>query len=289
MEVRWRAPGLAGHHLSPARGGAASFVGEQVRPRASIYGMPPTPENVEALVEARGVGVTLGNRRILVGIDLAIFPGEFVAVMGPSGSGKSTLLYCLAGLERCSEGSVTLAGVEISTLKRRRLAVLRRDATSFIFQSYNLLPFLTVRENVAAPVLMAGRRADRGDVEDALRAVGLHELGDASPALLSGGEQQRVAIARALIGTARLVIADEPTGALDSQSAHTVLDLIEKTRSDGGRGVVLVTHDPATAARADRVVFLRDGRLVEQMVRPSAAQISARVIELSQTPVPRGR
>lgn len=231
----------------------------------------------------------MSGSRILSGVDLAIFPGEFVAVMGPSGSGKSTLLYCLAGLERCSEGSVTLAGFDVSTLSRRRLPVLRRDTVSFVFQSYNLLTFLSARDNVAAPTRLAGRRISRQDVDDALQEVNLHDLADAFPAQLSGGEQQRVAIARALIGKARLVLADEPTGALDTQSAHTVLALLEQVRSDGNRGVTMVTHDPATASRADRVVFLQDGHLVSEMTRATAAEISARVIELADASPPVGR
>lgn len=193
----------------------------------------------------------------------------FLAVMGPSGSGKSTLLSLVGGLDRPSEGRVLVAGQDIGTLKPKELAILRRRTVGYVFQDLNLLAGLTARENVAIPLELDGRPVAeaRAVADEALSSVGLEGLADRFPDDLSGGEQQRVAIARALVGGRRILLADEPTGALDSITGESVMRLL-RAHCDGGGTAILVTHDAAHAAWADRVVFLRDGRLVDE-ARPA--------------------
>ena len=200
----------------------------------------------------------------LDGIDLAVAPGEFVAVMGPSGSGKSTLLHLAGGLDTPTSGTVEVAGVDIGSLSGSGRAALRRKHIGYVFQDFNLLPTLTAGENVALPRELDGvrRRQARRDARAALREVDLTEMIDRFPDQLSGGQQQRVAIARALVGDRRLVLADEPTGALDSATGELVLALL-RSRADAGAAIVLVTHEARHAAWADRVIFLRDGRMVD--------------------------
>jgi putative ABC transport system ATP-binding protein len=200
----------------------------------------------------------------LRGVTLTVRPGELVAVMGPSGSGKSTLLNLAGGLDRPTRGEVSVEGRQLRTLSRRQLAALRRRSVGYVFQDLNLLPSLTAVENIALPLELDGtgvRQARRLSLA-ALAEVGLAGLGARFPDEMSGGQQQRVAIARALIGQRRLVLADEPTGALDSQTGEAVLRLL-RTRIDAGAAGVLVTHEARHAAWADRVVFLRDGVIVD--------------------------
>jgi putative ABC transport system ATP-binding protein len=211
---------------------------------------------------------------VLKGVSLAVAAGEFVAVVGPSGSGKSTLLYCMSGLEPATSGSVTVMGSRLETLSGNGLAALRRRHVGFVFQSYNLIPSLTARENVALPARLARRPMPASAADAALAAVGLAERASHRPSALSGGQQQRVAIARVIALRPDVVFADEPTGALDTESGDQVLDLLSATARDG-RSVVMVTHDLAAAARADRVLVLRDGLLHRTLVRPSAADILA--------------
>lgn len=207
---------------------------------------------------------------VLRGIDVRLEPGEMLSIVGPSGSGKSTLLYCLAGLEAADGGEIFLAGARLAGLPAARLARLRRDTLGFVFQSYNLIPSLTVRENVALPARLAKRRLP--DVAGALAQVGLAAHAYKRPGSLSGGEQQRVAIARVLAAGPQLVFADEPTGALDSVTGGQVLDLLRGYAS-GSRSVVLVTHDLAAAARADRTIVLRDGAVVAELRGASVGEI----------------
>jgi putative ABC transport system ATP-binding protein len=200
---------------------------------------------------------------------LTVDAGVFLAVMGPSGSGKTTLLSLVGGLDRPSEGRVLVAGQDIGSLKPMELAILRRRTVGYVFQDLNLLAGLTARENVAIPLELDGRPVAeaRAAADEALRSVGLESLADRFPDDLSGGEQQRVAIARALVGERRILLADEPTGALDSITGESVMRLL-RAHCDGGGTAILVTHDAAHAAWADRVVFLRDGRLVDE-ARPA--------------------
>jgi len=200
----------------------------------------------------------------LDGIDLVVAPGEFLAVMGPSGSGKSTLLHLAGGLDTPTSGTVEVSGVDVGGLSSSGRAALRRRHIGYVFQDFNLLPTLTAGENVALPRELDGvrRRQARRDARVALREVDLTEMIDRFPDQLSGGQQQRVAIARALVGDRRLVLADEPTGALDSATGELVLALL-RARADDGAAIVLVTHEARHAAWADRVIFLRDGRMVD--------------------------
>ncbi|RKN43145.1 ABC transporter ATP-binding protein [Streptomyces hoynatensis] len=198
-------------------------------------------------------------------VDLTVHAGEFVAVMGPSGSGKSTLLTLAGGLDSATEGRVLVEGRDLAGLGRAELARVRRTSVGYVFQDYNLIPALTAAENIALPRELDGasRRSARREALDALGEMNLAELADRFPDELSGGQQQRVAIARALVGDRRLVLADEPTGALDSESGEAVLVLLRR-RCDEGAAAVMVTHEARLAAWADRVIFLRDGRIVDE-------------------------
>jgi putative ABC transport system ATP-binding protein len=217
-------------------------------------------------VSAEGLGRRYGEGEAAIDAlaDVTIeFPrGQFTAVMGPSGSGKSTLLHCLAGLDRPTSGSVVVDGTALAGLSDRDLTVLRRESIGFIFQSFNLLPMLSARENVALPLRIAGTHEGDDRVEALLADVGLADRAGHRPSELSGGQQQRVAIARALVSNPTVIFADEPTGNLDSASGHEILQLLRRAVDDSGRTVVMVTHDPAAASIADRVVLLSDGHVV---------------------------
>ncbi|MFD8753351.1 ABC transporter ATP-binding protein [Kitasatospora sp. NPDC059577] len=210
----------------------------------------------------------------LRGVDLEVRPGEFVAVMGPSGSGKSTLLTLAGGLDTPSGGRVLVEGVALGDLNRKKLAQVRRRSVGYVFQDYNLIPALTAAENISLPRELDGlsARAARREALAALEELGIPELADRFPDDMSGGQQQRVAIARALIGDRRLVLADEPTGALDSTTGEAVLAVL-RARCDAGAAAMMVTHEARHAAWADRVVFLRDGRMVDESVSQDAASL----------------
>ncbi|MFT3887780.1 MAG: ABC transporter ATP-binding protein [Arachnia sp.] len=218
---------------------------------------------------------------ILHDVSLSVSEGEVCAIMGPSGSGKSTLLYCLAGLEPTTSGDVALLDQSLSRMSRTDLAKLRRTDLGFVFQSYNLLPTLPVRENVALPFRLRGERVDGGRIEEALSAVGLAGRGSAHPSSMSGGEQQRVAIARVLAQRPKIVFADEPTGALDTASGRAVLAELRRIGGTPGQCVLIVTHDPTVAAACDRIVFMRDGRLVDQLTAASADEVAAKLAALT--------
>ncbi|WP_154792402.1 ABC transporter ATP-binding protein [Occultella kanbiaonis] len=217
--------------------------------------------------------------RALRDVDLAIRSGSFTAVMGPSGSGKTTLMHCAAGLQKPTSGSVQLGGSEVTTLDEKALARLRRVAIGFVFQSFNLLPALTVTENVELPLRLEGRRPDRAATERLLARVGLGERASHRPPQLSGGQQQRVAIARALIARPAVVFADEPTGALDLRSAREVLTVLREL-ADAGQTIIMVTHDPAAAAYSDEVLFLADGRIVDRLPDPTSRDVAVRMSSL---------
>ncbi|MFF9915029.1 ABC transporter ATP-binding protein [Streptomyces sp. NPDC013457] len=222
--------------------------------------------------------------RALDGVDLDFRTGTFTAVMGPSGSGKSTLLQCAAGLDRPTSGTVQVGGVALEGLSERRLTLLRRDRIGFVFQSFNLLPSLTAAQNVSLPLRLAGRRVSRGEVRAALERVGLGGRERHRPGELSGGQQQRVAIARALITRPAVLFADEPTGALDSGTSREVLTMLRELVDRDGQTIVMVTHDPVAAARADRVVFLVDGRVAGELHAPTAERVAARMAALETAP-----
>ena len=214
-------------------------------------------------------------------VSVTFASGSFTAVMGPSGSGKSTFLQCAAGLDRPTNGSVWLGDTEISTLSESRATKLRRKRIGFVFQAFNLLPALTVAQNIALPMLLDGERVDSARIDAVLGRVGLIGMRDRRPAELSGGQQQRVAIARALIASPEVLFADEPTGALDLGSGRDVLKLSRTIVSDPGQTVIMVTHDPAAASHADAVLFLADGQIVGELRRTSAEKITAALTELT--------
>jgi putative ABC transport system ATP-binding protein len=240
-----------------------------------------------AAIEAHGLTKVYGDgdTRVVAldNVDFTVAAGEFVAIMGPSGSGKSTLLHILGALESPTQGSVALAGQRYDGLDDRALTKLRRDRLGFVFQFFNLLPSLTALENVLLPALIGRRRdaATERRAHDLLDEVGLAGRERHLPSELSGGEQQRVAIARSLLLSPELLFADEPTGNLDSRSGQEVLQLLRRFRDDEHRTIVMVTHDAAAAAVADRVVFLRDGRLVAEEPGGSVRRVAERLASLA--------
>src|SRR3954451_22081413 len=198
------------------------------------------------------------------------FPvGRFTAIMGPSGSGKSTLMHCVAGLDTLTSGSVFVGDTDLRTLSDKQLTILRRERIGFVFQAFNLLPTLTAYENITLPISLAGNNPDREWVEAIVDTVGLSDRLHHRPSELSGGQQQRVAVARALIGRPDLVFADEPTGNLDSRSGSELLEFLQSASREMGQTIVMVTHDPRGATFADSVVFLADGRAVDELARPT--------------------
>lgn len=215
-------------------------------------------------------------------LSLDIPAGSFTAIMGPSGSGKSTLMQCAAGLDSPTSGAVVVGDVALTTLKATALTEFRRDRLGFVFQAYNLLPHLTVAQNVTLPLLLAGRETDADWLTWLLHAVGLGELRERAPQELSGGQQQRAAIARALVTRPEVVFADEPTGALDTRTGRQVLDLLREMVTTLGQTVVMVTHDPVAAAVADRVLFLADGQLVGHLDQPDAHEVADRMTRLGE-------
>ena len=218
--------------------------------------------------------------RALDAVSIDVPAQQFTAIMGPSGSGKSTLLHCLAGLDTLTSGRVTIGEVELGTLSDRELTLLRRERLGFVFQAFNLLPTLTAEENVVLPLTLAGRTPERSWLDT---VIGMVDLGDRlahRPSELSGGQQQRVAVARALATRPDVVFADEPTGNLDSRSGEEVLRFLRDAVDRTGQTVVMVTHDPIDAAHADRVLFLADGRLVDELAAPTAQSVIDRLLRL---------
>jgi putative ABC transport system ATP-binding protein len=227
--------------------------------------------------------------RALDGVTLDINAGEFTAVMGPSGSGKSTLMHCCAALDGPTSGQVFIGDTEIGGLADKQLTHLRRERIGFVFQSFNLVPTLTAEENILLPLSIAGRRPDPEWYETVIRTVNLGDRLRHRPNQLSGGQQQRVAVARALVSRPRIVFADEPTGNLDSKSGAEVLELLRSAVDDHGQTVVMVTHDPVAAAYTDRVVFLADGRIVDELRNPDREQVLQKMQQLAaREPAPPG-
>ncbi len=222
-----------------------------------------------------GIGDT--EVRALDGVDVEFEQGRFTAIMGPSGSGKSTLMHCSAGLDDLTTGTVHIGDVELGALSERDLTLLRRDKVGFVFQAFNLLPTLTAEENLTLPMDLAGRKPDTAWLVDVIETVGLQDRLKHRPDELSGGQQQRVAVARALVSRPDIVFADEPTGNLDSVTGGEVLDFLRGAVDDLGQTLVVVTHDAGAAARADRVLFLADGRIVDEMTDPDPDRILDRI------------
>jgi putative ABC transport system ATP-binding protein len=216
----------------------------------------------------------------LRGISTDLIRGEFTAIMGPSGSGKSTLLHCLAGLDRPTSGQVFIGESEVTALKEKPLTQLRRDRVGFVFQAFNLVPTLTAAENITLPIDIAGRDVDRPWFDTVVDTIGLRDRLTHLPSELSGGQQQRVAGARALVSKPEIVFADEPTGNLDSKSTQELLAFLRDAVDSHGQTIVMVTHDPIAASYADRIVFLTDGQVVDEMREPTAERVLDRMKSL---------
>jgi putative ABC transport system ATP-binding protein len=232
---------------------------------------------------ARTVGLSkvygAGDTQVVAldAVSVSFGRGEFTAIMGPSGSGKSTLMHCAAGLDSASSGAVFVGDVELTALGDKELTRLRRDKVGFIFQSFNLLPTLTALENITLPMDIAGRKPDKAWVDAVVDTLGLRDRLGHKPTELSGGQQQRVACARALASRPEIIFADEPTGNLDSRAGAEVLGFLRRSVREMGQTVVMVTHDPVAASFADRVLFLADGRVVDEMLEPTSDAVLERM------------
>jgi len=248
----------------------------------------PSPAGGDAAawtVAATKVYGTYGRDNAVVALDqisASFRRGHFTAIMGPSGSGKSTLLHCLAGLDSLTSGQAFIAGEDLSTMSDKELTQLRRDRIGFIFQAYNLVPTLNALENIVLPASLAGRKPDQAWLNQVVEAVSLGDRLTHRPSELSGGQQQRVACARALAAKPDIVFADEPSGNLDSKSSAELLAFLRRAVKELGQTIVMVTHDPAAAAYADRVVFLADGRLVGELDDPTAETVLAQMVGLER-------
>jgi putative ABC transport system ATP-binding protein len=237
------------------------------------------PAAAEPTVAAQAVGATKiygagdGEVAALDHVDVSFHAGAFTAIMGPSGSGKSTLMHCLAGLDELTSGRVLIGDVDLTTLRDKDLTLLRRDKVGFIFQAYNLIPTLTALENITLPMDLARRTPDRAWLDQVVDTIGLRDRLEHRPSELSGGQQQRVAVGRALAGRPEIIFADEPTGNLDSRSGAEILEFMQRAVRELGQTIVMVTHDPVAASHADRLVFLADGRIVDEIEHPTAEAI----------------
>ena len=237
-----------------------------------------TAARVENGIKSYGEGDA--SVHALNGVTVSFVQGEFTAIMGPSGSGKSTLLHCIAGLDTLSEGKAYIGDVDLASLSDRDLTILRRERVGFIFQAFNLIPTLDARENILLPLTIAGKEADTDWYNQIIETVGLEDRLTHLPAELSGGQQQRVAAARALVSRPEIVFADEPSGNLDSKSSAELLGFMRRAVKEFGQTIVMVTHDPGTAAYADRIVFLTDGKIVDEMSDPTADSVFDRLKSL---------
>jgi putative ABC transport system ATP-binding protein len=240
---------------------------------ASTISPPATSVAARAVGASKIYGAGEAEVRALDSISVEFERSRLTAIMGPSGSGKSTLLHCLAGLDRLTSGDIYLGDALISSMGEKQLTVIRRDKLGFIFQSYNLIPTLDALENITLPMSLAGRKPDQEWLDTVVDTVGLRDRLSHRPSELSGGQQQRVAVARALLSRPEIVFADEPTGNLDSRSGTEILSFMRKAVDDLGQTIVMVTHDPSAASYADRVVFLADGHIVDELHAPTAESV----------------
>jgi putative ABC transport system ATP-binding protein len=243
----------------------------------------PVPPEVAQQAAARTVdavkiyGKGQTEVRALDGVTVDFAAGRYTAIMGPSGSGKSTLLHCVAGLDSLTSGRAFIGDADLSTLNDHQLTILRRDHVGFVFQAFNLVPTITAEENINLPLLLAGRKAEPGWLS---KIVGTLDIGarlNHRPNEMSGGQQQRVAVARALVSRPEIIFADEPTGNLDSRAGSEVLTVMRRAVDEMGQTIVMVTHDPMAASYADRIVFLADGRIVDEMLEPTAERVLERM------------
>jgi len=243
----------------------------------------PAARTVDA-VKVYGSGET--EVRALDGITVDFEKGRFTAIMGPSGSGKSTLMHCIAGLDNLTSGQVFIGDVDLSRLHEKQLTTLRRDTIGFVFQAFNLVPTLTAAENITLPMDLAGRKVDKAWFDTVVGTVNLGDRLAHRPSELSGGQQQRVAVARALASQPQIVFADEPTGNLDSKSGGEILSFMRAAVDDFGQSIVMVTHDPVAASYSDRVVFLVDGKVVGELLDPTADSVLSRMRVLGEDLAP---
>jgi putative ABC transport system ATP-binding protein len=245
-----------------------------------------TTTNTTTMAAARAVNASkiygVGDTAVhaLDNISVDFERQRYTAIMGPSGSGKSTLLHCLAGLDRLTSGQIFLGDIEISACSEKQLTLIRRDRVGFVFQSYNLIPTLDAEENINLPLALAGKKPDPAVFDNIVDTVSLRDRLSHKPTELSGGQQQRVAVARALVSQPEIIFADEPTGNLDSKAGAEILGFMRKAVDDLGRTIVMVTHDPNAAAYADRVVFLADGQIVDELKSPTADTVIDRMKRL---------
>jgi putative ABC transport system ATP-binding protein len=241
---------------------------------------PGMAASVVDATKVYGKGAT--EVRALDGVTLDFPSGQFSAIMGPSGSGKSTLMHCVAGLDTLTSGQVRVGGIELTRLDDKHLTLLRRDRIGFVFQAYNLVPTLTALENITLPATLAGRKPDKGWLDTVIGTVGLSDRLAHRPSELSGGQQQRVAVARALAARPEIVFADEPTGNLDSHASAEILAFLRQAARELSQTVVMVTHDPVAASYASRVVFLNDGRIVDELAEPTPERVLDHLKQLGE-------
>lgn len=242
---------------------------------ARPVGTDTVAARADDVVKSYGTGDT--EVRALDHVSVELARRELTAIMGPSGSGKSTLMHCLAGLDSVTSGSVSVGDVELAGLPDKKLTALRRDRIGFVFQSFNLVPTLTALENITLPIAIAGRTPDQAWIDTVVDTLGIRDRLTHRPSELSGGQQQRVAVGRALAGRPEIIFGDEPTGNLDSRASGEVLAMLRRAVDDLGQTVVIVTHDPRSAAYADRVLFLADGRIVDELRSPTAESVLDRM------------
>ncbi len=238
----------------------------------------PTRTRAASTIDASKVYGSEDNEVTAVDhVTVAFETGRFSAIMGPSGSGKSTLMHCMAGLDPLTSGRAFIGDVDLTSLHDKQLTKLRRDKVGFVFQSYNLVPSLSALENITLPDLLAGRKPDQAWLDRVVQTVGLADRLTHRPSELSGGQQQRVAVARALVARPEIIFADEPTGNLDSRASTEILEFMRRAVNDLGQTIVMVTHDPVAASFSDHIVFLADGRVVDQMEQPTAERVLDRM------------
>jgi putative ABC transport system ATP-binding protein len=254
------------------------------RSRQHPPGADPSPPAARAVGVSKVYGTGHTSVRALDDLSIEFPTGKFSVIMGPSGSGKSTLLHCLAGLDRVTSGQVFLADREISALSEKDLTIVRREMVGFVFQAYNLVPMLDARENIVLPLRLAGRQPDQAWFDRIVDTIGMRDRLGHRPDELSGGQQQRVAVARALVSRPAVIFADEPTGNLDTKASTEVLGFIRSAVDEFGQTVVMVTHDPVGASVSDRVVFLVDGRIVDELTKPTPNKILDRMKDLEAVP-----
>ncbi len=252
----------------------------QTREAPTDLGSTPVAAHTEDAVKVFGSGPTAV--RALDGVSVAFPAGRFTAIMGPSGSGKSTLLHCSAGLDDLTSGKAYIGDADLSALTDKQLTVLRRERVGFVFQAFNLIPTLTARENIVLPLKLAGSKPDPAWFDKVVDTIGLHDRLAHRPSELSGGQQQRVAVARALATRPQVIFADEPTGNLDSRSGREVLAFLRRAVDEMGQTIIMVTHDPTAASYADRIIFLADGRTVDEMFAPTAERVLERMKQFGE-------